>query len=108
MTAFAYKLSFRATQIADSDRQQSAKIGHQPPSLADGKKLENMTIRIAEIDSTPTAAVVYAHVFKRPWSTPEWDPRFLDTSKNLIEILLAHFERVVMRLELRPIVKIQG
>ncbi len=27
MSAFAYKLSFRATQIADSDRQKAAKSG---------------------------------------------------------------------------------
>ncbi len=28
MTAIAYKLSFRAKQIVDSDRQKSAKSGH--------------------------------------------------------------------------------
>ncbi len=38
MTAFAYKLSFRAKQIVDSDRQKSAKSGHslnkENPALA--------------------------------------------------------------------------
>jgi hypothetical protein len=32
MTAFAYKLSFRAKQIADSDRQKSANSGRSQRS----------------------------------------------------------------------------
>ncbi len=53
-----------------------------------------MTIGIAKIDPAAPAAVVYAHVLQCPWSAPVGNPRLLDTSKDLIEILFAHFEKL--------------
>ncbi len=68
--------------------------GHHILSLSDGKKLENMIIGIAKIYPAAPAAVVYAHVLQCPGSAPVGNPRLPDTSKDLIEILFAHFEKL--------------
>ena len=84
----------------------SASVSHIL-SLSDGKKLENMAIGIAKVDPAAATAVVYTHVFQRPWSAPVRDPRLLDTPKNMIEIFFAHLKSIVMPLELRTVFKIQ-
>ena len=86
--------------MSRADPISDAGTGEVLDSLIDGKKLEDMTVGIAEIDPAPSTAVICLHIVQGTRSAPVWNPFIPDATENLIEFLVSDFKSVVMRSEI--------
>src|SRR5207248_49232 len=69
--------------------------------------LQQMPIRILEVEPASATMVVDRHVVRRPRPGAVSDAFALDPMKDRVEVRIAHLEGIVMGLECRARVKVQ-
>src|SRR5262249_402175 len=78
------------------------------PFSGSGEQFQHVAVGIFEVHATSAAPLVDLHVILRERSAPVWDARVLDAREDSVELGIADVKRVVVHVEVVPVVEVEG
>ena len=72
------------------------------------EQLEQMPVRVMEVDATATVPVIQLPIFSIPWMAAVRQSRLSHSVKNGVEFVVTYVKRIVMHVERIILVEIEG